>query len=513
MTILGTLLIALSMQAPNPAAGGTHAPTFTKDIAPIVFANCTTCHRTGEVAPFPLTTYSEVRKKATTIRAVVEDRFMPPWHPEPGFGIFRNSLRLSDAAIKTIVDWVETGMTEGPKEALPALPKFPTGWQLGTPDLVLQVEKGYEVPAAGRDIYRNFVIMPNTTEDRWISALEVRPSARGVLHHIVFLLDETGEARKQDGRDGKPGYSGMRQSRGQMIDSWAVGGMPQPYPEDLGVKLPKGADLILQSHFHMSGKKESEQTTIGIYFTKQQPKRTLVPIQLPPFFGIMAGIDIPAGDAKWQLADSFTLPCDVDAFVVGGHGHMLLKTLRMTAELGAGKKEPLLLIKNWDFDWQNRYVYEKPLRLTKGAEVRAELIYDNSATNPNNPSKPPKRVKWGEQTTDEMGSITVLVAPANESDLAALTDALRIKMAEKAMAGMDSQIDSRFKAMDKNGDGKITREEVPRAQQRFFELLDGNHDGALDKDEVKKMIGASAGAAGGLPGGLPGGGGRKNGGG
>ena len=274
LTVIALLAQAPAPQSPAPVAAKPPAgvPTFTQDVAKLIFQNCTSCHRTGEVAPFPLTNYAEVRKKGATIKDVVADRFMPPWHPEPGYGSFRNSLRLSDAAIATITKWVDGGMPEGPKEALPAMPKFPEGWQLGTPDLILQVEKGYEVPPSGRDIYRNFVVKPNTTEDKWISAIEVRPSARAVLHHIVFFLDETGEARKQDGKDGKPGYNGMRLARGQMIDSWAVGGMPQPYPEELGVKLPKGADLVLQSHFHMSGKKEVEQTTIGLYFTKQQPK-------------------------------------------------------------------------------------------------------------------------------------------------------------------------------------------------------------------------------------------------
>ena len=288
---------ALALGAALPAQDPGSVPTFTEHVAPIVWKSCTGCHRPGEVAPFGLQSYADVKKRGRNLLQAVEDRYMPPWHPEPGYGAFRNDLRLSDAQIATIRKWVQGGMPEGPADKLPKLPEYPTGWQLGEPDLIVKTSGAFEVPANGRDIYRNFVVKPNTTEDKWISAIEVRPSARAVLHHIVFFLDETGEARKQDGKDGKPGYNGMRLARGQMIDSWAVGGMPQPYPEELGVKLPKGADLVLQSHFHMSGKKEVEQTTIGLYFTKQQPKRTLVPIQLPPFFGITAGIDIQIGRA------------------------------------------------------------------------------------------------------------------------------------------------------------------------------------------------------------------------
>src|SRR5262249_2694856 len=153
-----------------------------------------------------------------------------------------------------------------------------------------------------------------------------------------------------------------------------------------------------------------------------------------PFFGFTAGIDIPAGDANWRLEDSFTLPCDVEAVTVGGHGHALLKTLRLTAELGGGKEEPLLLIPHWDFDWQNRFTYQQRAKLPKGAVIHSELSYDNSADNPSNPNKPPKRVHWGQQTTDEMGSITLLVVPAEEKDLDTLLAALRTKMASRALA-------------------------------------------------------------------------------
>jgi hypothetical protein len=501
---LALLFAALPPQDP-PAplaaatAAGRHAPTFTQDVAPIVLGHCAMCHRPGEVAPFSLLSFADVQKRGKMIRQVVDDRFMPPWHPEPGYGEFRNCLRLPDADVHTIDAWVDGGMVEGPKDALPPLPKFPTGWQLGEPDLVLQMEKGFEVPASGRDIYRNFVVQPNQDQDRWLTAIEVRPSARAVLHHIVFFLDETGESRKIDGHDGRPGWSGMRLQRGQMIDSWAVGGMPQRLPDGLAIKLPKGADLVLQSHFHMSGKKETEQVTLGLYFSKQPPEHTLVPIQLPPFFGITAGIDIPAGDDKWRLHDSFTLPCDVDARVVGGHGHMLLRTLHLDAELPGGKKEPLLFIPDWDFDWQNRYVYQRAVHLPKGAVISSELLYDNSDKNPNNPNKPPKRVHWGQQTTDEMGSITVLVTPADEKDLQTLTDAVRKKMVDKAMSRVEDEIDARFAELDKNHDGKITIDEVPPRQRRFFDLLDRNHDGVLDKEEIKAMIGAGAGSLGGLP--------------
>jgi hypothetical protein len=502
--MLATLLLAaLVPQGQKPA------PTFCADVAPIVFGKCAQCHRPGEVAPFPLLTYADVKKRGATIAEVVADRFMPPWHPEEGWGEFQNCLRLSDAQVKTIVSWVKAGMPEGDRAAMPPLPKFPDGWQLGEPDLIVQMPNGFEVPASGRDIYRNFAIPLGLQEDAWVTAIEVRPGAREVLHHVLFFLDDTGEALAQDGKDGKPGYSGMRVQRQQSIGGWAVGGMPEKLPEGLAIKLPKGNDLILQSHFHPSGKKAVEQTTLGIHLSKEPPKRTIVPIQLPPLFGVAAGIDIPAGQKAWTLADEFTFPCDVEAVTVGGHAHMLLKSMTMQAEIAGGEPVRLLRIDDWDFDWQNRYTFRDLVAIPKDAKLKAELVYDNSKDNPNNPNKPPKRVRWGRESTDEMGSITLMVVPKDEADLPALMEAVRSHAGKGAIKRFQSQIDERFAQLDQNKDGKVTRDEAPQQMAAFFDFLDLDKSGALDKDEVQKALEGFAGRmgsgeGGGLPGGVPG---------
>ena len=510
-------LFALVAAVPQ---GQKPVPTFCADVAPIVFSRCAQCHRPGEVAPFPLLTYAEVKKRGATIAEVVTDRFMPPWHPEEGWGEFQNCLRLSDAQVQTIVAWAKGGMPEGDPAALPPLPKFPEGWQLGEPDLVVQMPKGFDVPASGRDIYRNFAIPLGLQDDVWVTAIEVRPSARDVLHHVLFFVDDTGEAIAQDGKDGKPGYSGMRVQRQQSIGGWAVGGMPEKLPQGLAIKLPKGNDLILQSHFHPSGKKATEQTTIGLHFAKEPPKRTIVPIQLPPFFGIAAGIDIPAGEKAWTLTDSFVLPCEVEAVTVGGHAHMLLKSMTMQAVADGAEPIKLLRIGNWDFDWQNRYTFRDLVAIPKGATLTAELVYDNSKDNANNPNKPPKRVRWGRESSDEMGSITVMVVPKDEADLPALLEAVRSHAGKGAVKRIQNQIDERFAQFDKNSDGKVTRDEAPPAMAAFFDFLDQDKNGSLDKAEVQKAIESMAGRMGtgegagvpggipGLPGGVPGGGGN-----
>lgn len=530
--LLPLLALALSggilAQSPAPAplptpaapAAAKRPPTFTEDIAPLVFQSCAPCHRPGEVAPFPLLNYADTKKRARNLLSVVEDRYMPPWHPEPGYGAFRHDPRLTDVQIATLREWVKTGMPEGPADKLPQLPKFPDGWQLGEPDMVVRTLGAFEVPASGRDIYRNFAIPLGLPEDKWITAIEVRPSARAVLHHVLIFTDEQQQMQAQDGKDGKPGFSGMRLERSPMIGGWAVGGMPEHLPEGLAVKLPKGSDLVLQSHFHPSGKKEKEQTTIGLYFAKEPPTRTLVSLQLPPFFGFTAGLDIPAGEKEFRLKDSFTLPCDIDAVTVGGHAHTLCTSLRMHAELPSGVEVPLLKIARWDFDWQNRYTFQSPVRLPKGAVIRSELVYDNSKDNSNNPNKPPKRVRWGRETTDEMGSITVMIVPAFEKDLDVLMTAIGKKNAEKAIARAQEAIEGQFQNFDKNRDGKLQKDELPRRFAMFFDRLDKDKDGALSKEEAKAiedLLGEMGRGFGGLPGGGngggDGGGGNGNGGG
>ncbi|HLQ37321.1 MAG TPA: hypothetical protein VK348_05955, partial [Planctomycetota bacterium] len=385
--------------------------------------------------------------------------------------------------------WVRQGMPEGPADALPPVPKFDSDWHLGPPDLVVEMKDGFDVPASGRDIYRNFVVPVGAAEDHWIAAIDLRPSARAVLHHVLVFLDDSGEAQQLDGKDGRPGFAGMVLRRAQPIGGWAAGGRAEQLPDGLGIKLPKGNDLVLQSHFHPSGKKATEKTVIGLYFTKVPPVRTIVPIQLPPFFGVAAGIDIKPGDKNWLLQDSFTLPCAVEAVTVGGHAHMLGKTMRLVAKLPDGRQEPLLLIRNWDFDWQNRYTYQGFPRLPTGSVLHAEITYDNSSDNPNNPNRPPKEVRWGRESTDEMGSITLMVVAGDEQELATLQAALRAKIVSSAGKGAESVLEQRFRQMDKNGDGKVTRDEVPARMRRMFEMLDKNGDGALDMDEIKGLLG------------------------
>lgn len=414
--------------------GKTPAPTFSANIAPIVFDNCTSCHRPGEAAPFALLSYQDVKKRGALIAAVTQSRYMPPWHAAPGYGDFIGVHRLTDQQIADIKRWVDAGMPEGDPAKVPALPKFTAGWQLGEPDMVLTTAEPFEVPASGPDIYRNFTIPMTIPENKWVKAIEFRPSARKVVHHALFFLDTTGESRRHDGEGGQPGYNGgldgTRFAKSGRLGGWAVGANPHFLPAGLALPLPKGSDFVLQVHFHLSGKAEKEQSTIGVYFADKAPERMLIGAQVPAVFGVGAGIDIPAGERAYTIKDSFTLPVDVEGLAIGGHAHYICKDMQAVAVLPDGSKQWLLWIKDWDFSWQDQYQYRKAVSLPRGTRIEVAITYDNSADNPRNPNHPPKRVKWGEQSFDEMGSVTLQVAPVRQSDFKTLAAALQEKRLE-----------------------------------------------------------------------------------
>ena len=404
--------------------------TFSETIAPIVYQNCVTCHRPGEAAPFSLISYDDVRKRGALVAAVTKSRYMPPWHAAHGYGEFKEERRLTDDQIAAIAQWVANGMPEGDPQKMPKLPTFTEGWHLGKPDLILEMPTAFEVPSSGPDIYRNFVVPTNLTEDRWIRAIEFRPSARKAVHHVLFGYDVGGAVRKMDGVDGKPGYTTTmggnftNSANSASLGGWAVGNNPELLPEEFALSLPKGSDIVLQMHFHPTGKTEAERSIVGIYFSSKAPARNLIGVDLPPLFGFGAGINIPAGNSDYTIEDSLTLPVDVEAFGVFAHAHYIAKEMKASATLPDGSIQPLIWIQNWDFNWQDVYTFKNLVALPKGTRIDVRVTYDNSASNPRNPTNPPKTVLWGEQTTDEMASISIPMVTVRKEDERALQDYL-----------------------------------------------------------------------------------------
>lgn len=416
------IAVAAARQASNPPARPAAAVTFTEHIAPIVYANCVTCHRAGEVAPFPLVTYDDVAKRAKQIARVTERRIMPPWHAEPGYGDFADERRLTDAQIAQIRDWFEHDMPRGPADKMPKMPVFTDGWQLGPPDLIVEMPEAFEVPASGPDVYRNFVLPADIAEDKWVRAIEFRPGTRPVVHHALIGFLRAGSAAEMSGKDGKPGFGGPMPvtfvpafaPTGE-LDGWAVGQSPHAMPLGLAKRLPKGSDLVVQLHLHPSGKPERERSKVGLYFAAAAPTRRVLQPTVPGLFGLQAGIDIPPGEKAFTIKGTFNVGEDLLLLSASAHAHYLGKEFKATAVLPDGAEKPLLWIKDWDFNWQDRYYYKEPVLLPKGTRIDVTIVYDNSAENPHNPCTPPQRVQWGLQSTDEMGGVRFQVVPAAEN--------------------------------------------------------------------------------------------------
>lgn len=376
------------------------APTFDKDIAPIVFKNCAVCHRPGEVAPFSLLTYRDVSKRAKQIARVTNERIMPPWKAEAGFGEFANDRHLTLQEIALFQEWVKSGSAEGDAVDLPVVPTFPEGWTLGTPDVVLEPDEDYTLAAEGSDIYRCFVVPTKLTEDHYLSAIEVRPGNRKVVHHVIIHFDTTGRARELDAQDPGPGYTafgGIGFKSGGTLGGWAPGNYSSFLPDGIGRFLPKNADLVLQVHYHRSGKIEKDRTQVALYFSKKPVDKRIRSFPLAKF-----SLRIPAGDSNYVVHASLPVKFNATVYRVTPHMHLLGKDMKVTATLPDGTVIPMVHVQNWDFNWQTGYDFKTPFHLPPGSKIDLEARYDNSSDNPLNPNNPPRLVTWGEQTTDEM---------------------------------------------------------------------------------------------------------------
>ncbi len=406
----------------HPRALLAQTVTYNRDIAPIVHAHCTNCHRDGEVAPFALASYGDVAKRAAWILEVVESGFMPPWRAKQGHGQFKGERHLTDGEVGLIKSWVSEGAPEGNPDDLPPLPRFASGWRLGQPDLVVRVPDAYEVPADGPDVFRNFAIKLDNREKIHVKAIEFQPGNRRVVHHALVLCDPSSRALERDASDPEAGYpsaaTGVEELvRGaQYLDVWAPGVTSQPFPPGVALPVEPGSALVINVHYHPSGKPESDQSLVGLYLADESE-----PISHPVFVDLLfavasADIDIPPGARGHRITADFTLPTDIKLLGVFPHMHYLGTEMKAKAIRPDGQEEPLVWIEKWDFNWQDKFVYSTPLELTKGTRLDLEAWFDNSADNPHNRSDPPQRVLLGEESTDEMCLMILQAATASQAE-------------------------------------------------------------------------------------------------
>ena len=397
------------------------SPNYSQDVAAIINEHCLVCHREGEAAPFPLATYAQVRDRAEQIVAVTARRYMPPWQPAADGAQYKRSKLLPDGALQTLAKWHAQGCSEGDASQLAPAPQFPQGWQLGQPDMVLQMDGVYKLKADGADVYRSFVLKAPLDRPRWVSALEFRPGNYRVAHHAFMYVDRTGRCRQLDAQDDIAGFESMdatlegAEKPAAQLLSWQVGRLPSPPQPGISWRLEPGDDMVVELHMQTTGKPEDVQLSLGLFFTEEPPTRHPYILSL-----VQQEIDIPAGEKAYRVYQEYTLPLDAKALAVLGHAHYLAKQIHAYALLPNGQKEWLLKIDDWDFSWQSDYEFKRPVVLPKGSKIVQDFVYDNSAANPRNPSSPPKRVRFGKQTADEMAELHLQVECDSAPELAKL---------------------------------------------------------------------------------------------
>jgi len=414
--------------------------TFARDVAPLLADRCGLCHHPGGSAPFSLIGYSDARRRATQIADVASRRLMPPWKADPSDGPFVGQHPLTDAEIRLLREWAESGAPEGDPRDLPAPRAWPDGWQLGTPDVVITLPRPFTLQADGTDIFRIFVIPIPADRLRFVRGLEFHPGNPRVVHHANIRVDPTPASRRLDEADPAPGYDGVIARTAEYPDGhflgWTPGQVAPLLPKALAWRLEPHTDLVVELHMQPSGKPETVSPSVGLYFSDQPPTRTPAMLRLG-----RQNIDIPVGDAHYVVADSFVLPVDVDVEAVQPHAHYRARDVRGLATLPDGSTKRLIDIADWDFRWQHVYRFVAPMRLPKGTTLSMRYTYDNSTANARNPEHPPKRARWGQRSSDEMGDLWIQVLTHDERDLDTLSREFRPKVAAEDVIGYEVEIE------------------------------------------------------------------------
>jgi hypothetical protein len=417
-TLITTLFLGLTLRV---WAQGDD-PTFTEDIAPIIYQHCTKCHREGEIGPMPLTNYAEVSGWAPMIEYVTSIRYMPPWSPDQHYSEFLGERFLTDEQIDLIADWVAVGAPEGPPEAEPALPVFPTGSQVGQPDTVISFARSYEHAGNNQDQYQVFVLPTGLTEDKVLKSIELRPGNPKIVHHALFALDTTGEGQLLDDQSAAYGYTSFGGFGVQQVvdyPGYVPGNVPRYYPEGIGQPIYAGSDLLVQMHYAPGPVVESDSSSVNLFFARPDEgiERMVETYVMLPFEGTLVnGPFIIPPNAVKTFHGTFTVPIPVSMLGIAPHMHLLGKDWTVYAVSPQGDTTNLIHVPEWDFNWQGAYFFKQMMVLEAGSVIHAFATYDNTADNPLNPNQPPTWMSWGERTSDEMFYLPFLYVPYQLGD-------------------------------------------------------------------------------------------------
>jgi hypothetical protein len=420
--ITGSVAAALVLAATAPVGTQSQGPTFSRDVLPILQKNCQGCHRPGEIGPMPLITYAQARPYARAIKTATQSKKMPPWFADSSVQHYANDMSLTPADAATLAAWADAGAPEGNASDAPPARTFVDGWNIGTPDKVIEMPEAYKVPAQGTIEYTYIILPTHFTQDTWVKALEIRPGNRTLMHHAV-LYERTPDSKwlreypagvpfvpaprpgtKQRSSDGD------RLAEGSLNDEWLVGYVPgaPPYtlPPDTAFLVKANSDFVLQLHYTANGTAGTDQTRIGMVLADAPAKRA--------FIGLVAdaGFKIPPGDPNYQASGSVTLAADVDLLSAGPHMHLRGKAMDLRAVYPSGQSEMLFHVPRYDFNWQQLYQFATPRTAPRGTRLEVVGVWDNSPANKYNPD-PKAEVHWGDQSWEEMllGLVTMSIDP------------------------------------------------------------------------------------------------------
>jgi len=411
IALLAVSTVVLPAQSPAQST-----PTFSRDVAPILYKNCVSCHRPGEIAPMSLLTYEQVRPYARSIRERTELGTMPPWHADATAGTFLNERRLSAAEKETIARWVNNGAPQGDPREIPPVPVFVEGWTFGKPDAVVSMSQPFNVPAAGTIEYQYFSVPTNFKEDKWVQGIEIRPGNRSVVHHVLVFASEPGSAaRPQPFVPSNPGPAGpgaqlgpavvaavrnrlqnANSARGPLIATTAPGTNAVVFQPGQALRIKAGSILTLQVHYTAIGKPEKDSSSVGFIFAKEPPKQE---VRTSSFINVQFAI--PPGAENHRVDSQIEFTADAHIVALFPHTHLRGKRWEYQLTYPDGREQVVLSVPRYDFNWQTYYEYAKPIAVPKGSRLLAIAHYDNSANNKANPNSGVE-VRWGDQTWEEM---------------------------------------------------------------------------------------------------------------
>lgn len=456
--------------------------TYTKDIAPILNQHCVVCHREGQIAPMSLITYDEVRPWAKSIRVQITTKKMPPWFASEESVKFKNENTLSDEQIETINNWINQGAPKGNPSDLPTPPKFDdSGWAIGEPDLIVKMKEPFVVPDEEDDIQPNIEVPGTVTEDKWISAIEVKPGNYELVHHTLVYLE---------GADGTTSQGPF--GNGELVGLYGPGASPVQYPAEHGKRFKAGSTIRLDQHYHKEtgpGTQAEDLTSVGMRFAKSKVAHPVTTAWVA-----QPELNIPAFADNVESRASFTFQDDGHILALMPHLHYRGKDFAYVAEYPDGKQEMLLDVPNFDFNWQLGYVLPEPMAIPRGTVIRVTAHHDNSINNSYNPD-PSQNIKWGSATTDEMmigfmdyTYATMKNAQTEYPDIGGAPEAKKpISAGNETSKNLRTNVAAGriLRGFDNNKDGMIQRSEVPDAFNEFFELFDRNKDGEITREELQ----------------------------